>query len=100
MSDDTDRVAIEAFVRLKPKIYFLWVDDNSEHKKAKDVNKNVAAITSYNEYRDVFLNNNFLRHSMIRVQSKKTEWEFMKSTQFHYFVLMTKYISKTMNMIY
>ena len=36
----------------------LWenlylVGDNSEHKKANDVNKNVVATISHNEYKDV-----------------------------------------------
>ena len=43
-------VAILEFVGLKPKIYSFLVDDSSEHKKAKDVNKNVVATISHNEY--------------------------------------------------
>ena len=37
MKNNTGRVAIEEFFRLKPKIYRFLVD-NSEHKNAKDVN--------------------------------------------------------------
>ena len=47
MKDETGRVAIEEFVRLKPKMYSFLVDNN-EHKKAKDVNKNVAETKSHN----------------------------------------------------
>ena len=36
-------VAVEEFVGLRPKMYSYLVDDNSEHKKAKGVNKNVVA---------------------------------------------------------
>ena len=46
------------------------VDDNSEHKKVKGVNKNIVAIISYDEYKDVLLNNKCLRHSMKSIQSK------------------------------
>ena len=46
------------------------VDDSSEHKKAKDMNKNVVATISHNEYKTVLLNNKCLRHSMSRIQSK------------------------------
>ena len=46
------------------------VEGNSEHKKAKDVNKNVVVTISYNEYKDVLLNNKFLRHWINRIQSK------------------------------
>ena len=46
------------------------VDDNSEHKKVKCVNKNVVAAISHNEYNDVSLNKNYLRHLMNRIQSK------------------------------
>ena len=70
MKDETAGVAIEEFVGLKPKIYLYLVDDNSEHKKAKGVNKNVVATISHNEYKDVLLNKKCLRHSMNRIQSK------------------------------
>ena len=39
-------------------------------KKAKGGNKNVVATISHNEYKDVLLKNNCLRHSMNRIQSK------------------------------
>ena len=35
MKDETARVAIKAFVRLKPKMRSFLVDDSSEDKKAK-----------------------------------------------------------------
>ena len=60
MNDETG-VAIEGFVGLKPKIY-LFLVDNSEHKKAKDVNKNVVATISHNEYKDKLLNKKCIRH--------------------------------------
>ena len=40
MKEETGGVAFEEFIGLKPKMYSLLVD-NSEHKKAKSVNKNV-----------------------------------------------------------
>ena len=49
MKDETGGVAIEEFVGLKSKKYSLLVD-NSEHKKAKGMNKN------HNEYKNVLLN--------------------------------------------
>ena len=61
MKDETGGVAIEEFVGLKPKMYSFLVD-NSEHKKAKGVNKNVAVTISHNEYKDVLLNNKCIRH--------------------------------------
>ena len=70
MKDKTAGVAIETFLRLKPKISFYLVDDNSEHKKAKSVNRNVVATISHNEFKDVLLNKKCLRHSMNRIQSK------------------------------
>ena len=68
---ETGGVAIEEFVGLKPKIYSSFVDDNSEYKKAKGMNRNVVATTSHNEYKDVLLNNKYLRHSVNRIQSKE-----------------------------
>ena len=42
---------------------------NGKHKKA-GVDKNVVATLSHNVYKDVLLNNKYLRHSMNGVQSK------------------------------
>ena len=70
MKDETRGVAIEEFVGLKPKMYSFLVDNNSVHKKAKGVNRNVAATISHNEYKDVLLNNKYIRHSMNRIQIK------------------------------
>ena len=60
MKDETAGVTIKEFVRLKPKMYSYFVDDNNEHKKAKGV---VVAII-HNEYKDVLLNKKCLRYSM------------------------------------
>ena len=49
MKDETAGVAIKEFVKLKPKMYPLLVDDSSEHKKVKGVNKTVVATISHNE---------------------------------------------------
>ena len=62
MKDEAAGVATEHFVGLKPKMYLYLVDDNNEHKKAKDVNKNVVATINHNEYKDVLLNKKRLRH--------------------------------------
>ena len=68
IKDEIWGVAIEEFVRLKPKMYSFLVDNN-EHKKANVVN-NIVATTSHNEYKDVFLCNKCIRHSMNRIHSK------------------------------
>ena len=44
----------ETFVGLKPKMYSFLVDDNSEHKKAKEVIKNAAVTITHNEYKNLF----------------------------------------------
>ena len=62
-------VAITEFVGMKPKMYSLLVDDKSEHKIAKQAYR-IFETLSRNEYKDVLLNNTFLRHSMNRIQSK------------------------------
>ena len=62
IKDKTAGVVMEEFVGLKPKIYLYLVDDNSEHKKAKGINKNVVATISHDEYKDVLLNKKCLRH--------------------------------------
>ena len=62
MKDETACVAIEEFKFIGLKSYSYLVDDNSEHKKAKGVNKNVVATIIHNEYKDVLLNKKCLRH--------------------------------------
>ena len=62
--------AIKEFVRLNPNMYSFLVYDDSEHKKAKGVNENFVEKITYNEYKDVLLNNEYLRNSMNRIQSK------------------------------
>ena len=71
MKDEAAGVVIKEFIGLKPKIYSFLVDDSSEHKKPMDVNKNVVAAVSHNEYNDVLLNNKCWRYSMNRIESKK-----------------------------
>ena len=66
-------VAIEEFVESKPNMYSYLLDDNSEHKKAKVVNRNVVTTINHDEYKDVLLNEKFLRHSINRIQSKDNE---------------------------
>ena len=70
MKGETAGVVTEEFVGLKSKIYSFLVDDNSEHKKTKDVNKNTVATITHNEYEDVLLSKKCLRYSMNRIQSK------------------------------
>ena len=47
---------MKEFFGLKPKMYSFLVDDNSEHKKAKGVNKSVIEKITDNEYKGIFLN--------------------------------------------
>ena len=70
ITDETRGVAIGEIVGLKPNMYSCLVDDNSEHKKAKGVNKIVLARISHNEYKDALLKNKCLGHSMNRIKSK------------------------------
>ena len=70
MKDETGGVAIEEFVGLKPKMYSFLLD-NSEHRKAKGVNKKIIATISHNEYKDVLLSNIFISHSMNRIFQPK-----------------------------
>ena len=70
MKDETADTKIEEFAGLKPKMYSYLVDNNSEPKKEKGVNRNVVVTISHNEYKDVLLNKKWLRHSMNRIQSK------------------------------
>ena len=70
MKDEIGGVDNKEFVGLKFRIYSFLVDDSSDYKKAKDVNKNVVPTTSHYENKVVLLNKKCLRHSMNRIQSK------------------------------
>ena len=50
---------------------YSFLVDNSEHKKAKGVNKNVVATISHNECKDVLLNDKCIRHSMNNIQAQE-----------------------------
>ena len=73
MKDETAGSAIEEFAGLKSEMYSHLVNDNSEHKKAKGVNRNVVVAITHNDYINVLLNKKCLRHSMNRIQSKGHE---------------------------
>ena len=54
-------------------MYRFLVDDSSEHKKAKCLNRNVVEKITNNEYEDVPLNQKCLWHSMNRIQVEKNQ---------------------------
>ena len=70
IKDELAVVAIEEFVGFKPKMYSYLANNNSEHKIARCMNRNVVATVSHKECKDVLLNKKCLRHSMNRFQSK------------------------------
>ena len=97
MKDETAGAVIEELVKLKPETYSHLVDDNSELKKAKGVNKKVAATISHNEYKNVLSKKKCLRQSMNRIQSTDHgigTYEINKIS-FFLFSLMIKYTSRT-----
>ena len=91
MKGETATAAIEEFVGLKSKMYSHWVDENSEHEKAKRVNRNVVVTIIYNEYNNVLLNKKCLRHSINMTKVKILKWELIKSIRFLRLFLMIKY---------
>ena len=56
LKDKAAGVVIEEFAGLKPNMYSYLLDNISAPKKAKDVNRNIVATISHNEYKDVLLN--------------------------------------------
>ena len=47
MKDERGGVAVKKFVGLKRKVYSFLVDDSSEHKRAKGLNKNIVATIDH-----------------------------------------------------
>ena len=70
MKDETGSVAIKQILGLYQMIYFFLMDDSSENRKAKSVNKNVVVTISHNKSKDVWLNKKYLRHSMNIIKIK------------------------------
>ena len=52
------------------KMYSFLVDDNREHKKAKDMDRNVVVTISHNEYENLLLNIIRFRHFLNKIQSE------------------------------
>ena len=100
MKYETGGVAIEEFVVLKSKMYSFLVDDNSEPKKVKSVNRKVVATISLNEYLDVLSNNKCLRHSMNRIQSKDHRVGISEINKKILSCFNDKIYIKTMDMMY
>ena len=56
MENEMDGIFIDKFVGLKPKMYSILLNDSSEYKKAKGINKNVVVKISHNDNKNVLLN--------------------------------------------
>ena len=54
MKHETNDVVIKEFIRLNLNMYSFMLNDSSEHKKAKDMNKNVVAGITHSECKDFF----------------------------------------------
>ena len=99
MKNDTGGVTVGKFVRLKSTMYYIFVDDNNEHKKAKGVNRNIIATVGDNKYKHVLLNNKCLNIQTIEFKVKIKEQKPMKPKKLYCLALVAKYIFKVMNMI-
>ena len=60
--------------------------DGKESNTAKGVN----IATEFNEFKDALFNKKVVGHKMKRIQNKRHKLEHMKSTKYHYHVLMIK----------
>ena len=63
-------IVIEEIVGLKPKMCSFLIDDNSEHEKAKDLNKQTVARISLREHKYFLFNNKCSGHSMNKIPSQ------------------------------
>ena len=79
-------ISISKIVGLKSKTHSVFSDDGKESNTAKGVN----IATDFNQFKDTLFNKKVIRHKMKRIQSKNITLEHMKSTKYHYCVLMIK----------
>ena len=70
MKDEAAGIRIKEFAGLKPNMNSFLADDSSEHKKVQGVNENVNTTIIHNEYKNIFLNNKYFKHSMYRIQNE------------------------------
>ena len=98
MKDGTRGVDIEVFAEMRSNIYLFLVDDTSKHRKANGPYKNVFTTINHSKCKDILLNNKCLMHSMTRIQRKNQRIGTYEIGKFHWPSLMTKYISKTIDM--
>ena len=63
------------------------------------MNRKFVETISHNKYKDALLNNKHLRHSINRIQSKDHRTGTYEINKISLLVLMTKYISKAMDMM-
>ena len=71
------------------------VDDSSEHKTIKGVNKNDVTKIGRNNHKDVLLNKKYLRYAN---QNKNKKNELTKSSKFFCLAFMTKSLFSILNM--
>ena len=86
MKDEYKGISVNKFFGLKSKIYSVLSGNGKEYRTAKGVN----IATEFKEYEDALLQKKVMRSKMKRIQSKKHKIENMKSTKYHYRVLMIK----------
>ena len=67
MKDEFGGVIVIKFVGLKLKMYSIKKIDGKEFNTAKGVN----IVTEFDGFKDVLVNETFIRHKMKRIQSKK-----------------------------
>ena len=67
MRDEYGGAIIDQFIELKSKMYSIKRIDGSESSTTKGVN----IATKFNEFKDVLLNKNVIRHKKKRIQAKK-----------------------------
>ena len=67
---ETACAAIEEYFGWKLKRNLILVNDTSEHKKEKCVNKNVVTTIRHSEYKGASLNNHCFRQLMNRIHIK------------------------------
>ena len=98
MKDETSALSIKKCAELKSKMCSFIVDDSSEHKTIKGVNKNDVTKIGRNNHKDVLLNKKYLRYAMNRIKIKIIKYELTKSSKFFCLAFMTKSLFSILNM--
>ena len=86
MKDEYKGIPVNEFTGLKSKMYAILAENNKKSSKAKGVN----IFIDFSKYKNILFKKKIIRRKMKRIQVKNIKLVHMKSSKYHYWILMLK----------